>query len=242
MDLNITQLKDKAVKRLDTFLCNYLLSKTNKNHKKAALLSYWILDFIRLLTKEDQAASSVTKYRRYERGSVIQVHLGYRIGNEEGGLHYAVVLNNMDSVKSSILTIVPLTSIKSNDKPINPVNVNLGFEIIETIKEKILKERDNITREQKEWEKQLGLSTMRIDPKKLSKTIDKTDNLHQKLDKIKKMKFGSIALVNQITTISKLRIYDPCSSKDLLYGIKLSDKLMTALDKKIQKLYIKNID
>ena len=58
------------------------------------------------------------------------------------------------------------------------------------------------------------------------------------LTKVAKMKSGSIALADQIVTVSKLRIYDPCSSKDLLYGIKVSDDTMNKLDEKIKQLYI----
>ena len=39
---------------------------------------------------------------------------------------------------------------------------------------------------------------------------------------IEKMKSGSIALINQITTISKIRIYDPKTTTGVLSGIKLS--------------------
>ncbi|MFR4125889.1 hypothetical protein [[Ruminococcus] torques] len=43
---------------------------------------------------------------------MIQVDLGFRIGHEEGGLHYAVVLNKKDSPYSDILTVLPLSSKK----------------------------------------------------------------------------------------------------------------------------------
>ena len=56
--------------------------------------------------------------------------------------------------------------------------------------------------------------------------------------KVAKMKSGSIALADQIVTVSKLRIYDPCSSKDLLYSVKISDDTMNKLDEKIKQLYI----
>ena len=39
---------------------------------------------------------------------------------------------------------------------------------------------------------------------------------------ISKMKKGSIALVSQITTISKQRIYDPKTSSDILANLRVS--------------------
>ena len=56
---------------------------------------------------------------------------------------------------------------------------------------------------------------------------------------ISKMKRGSIALVNQITTISKIRIYDPKTNKDVLSGIRLSDESLDKIDQEIIKRYSK---
>ncbi len=53
------------------------------------------------------------------------------------------------------------------------------------------------------------------------------------------MKRGSIALVNQITTISKIRIYDPKTTKDILSGITLSNDGLDKIDKEIIRKYTK---
>ena len=55
---------------------------------------------------------------------------------------------------------------------------------------------------------------------------------------ISKMKTGSVALVNQITTISKIRIYNPLHSKDVLGNIKVSNEILDAIDDKIKELYL----
>ena len=52
-----------------------------------------------------------------------------------------------------------------------------------------------------------------------------------------KMKQGSIALVNQITTISKIRIYDPKTDYDILSNFKLSNEKLDVLDREITKKY-----
>ena len=52
------------------------------------------------------------------------------------------------------------------------------------------------------------------------------------------MKRGTIALINQITTISKQRIYNPKKDLDILSGIKISDEKMKLIDEKIKKLFI----
>ena len=56
---------------------------------------------------------------------------------------------------------------------------------------------------------------------------------------ITKMKKGSIALLNQITTISKQRIYYPRTTKDLLSGVHLSNASLDLLDEKLIKLFTK---
>lgn len=53
------------------------------------------------------------------------------------------------------------------------------------------------------------------------------------------MKQGSIALINQITTISKQRIYNPKTNYDILSGIKLSPNNLDKINDKIVELYIK---
>lgn len=51
------------------------------------------------------------------------------------------------------------------------------------------------------------------------------------------MKKGSIAIVNQITTVSKMRIYDPKTSSGVLAGITLSQEQMNKINDKIKELY-----
>lgn len=55
---------------------------------------------------------------------------------------------------------------------------------------------------------------------------------------ISRMKQGSIALVNQITTVSKIRIFDPRNLKGVLSGISLSEENMEKINQKVQELYV----
>ena len=57
------------------------------------------------------------------------------------------------------------------------------------------------------------------------------------MKEIQKMKNGSIALIGQITTVSKIRIYDPKSKYDVLHGIKMPDDILDTIDDKIRQLY-----
>ena len=64
-----------------------------------------------------------------------------------------------------------------------------------------------------------------------------TDYLNKIGEEISHMKEGSIALVNQITTISKIRIFDPRNLKGVLAGISLSEESMEQINQKVKELY-----
>lgn len=57
-------------------------------------------------------------------------------------------------------------------------------------------------------------------------------------DEITRMKNGSIALVNQITTVSKMRIFDPRNLKGVLAGISISPENMDKINEKVKNLYV----
>ncbi len=95
-----------------------------------------------------------------------------------------------------------------------------------------------------------------IEKSDIQKDIDKADDLQRilqerldcnnneinYLEKIGKeiagMKEGSIALVNQITTVSKMRIYDPKNSKGVLASVSLSQESMEKINQKIKDLFV----
>lgn len=53
---------------------------------------------------------------------------------------------------------------------------------------------------------------------------------------ISRMKEGSVALINQITTISKMRIFDPRNLKGVLAGISLSEENMEKINEKNERI------
>lgn len=57
--------------------------------------------------------------------------------------------------------------------------------------------------------------------------------LNRMKDEVAKMKIGSIALVGQIRTISKIRIYDPKTNFDILSNVKLSTEKLDLIDSEI---------
>ena len=127
--------------------------------------------------------------------------MDYTIGNELGGLHYCIVLNKYDNTRNGTLNVISLTSRKDNKK-YNSSSVNLGQELYKVFQEKIEKEKQKLQQILDELEKieDIPINIQNIIGKE-QKYIEKMEN------EIFKMKKDSIALINQITTISKQRIF-----------------------------------
>ena len=72
---------------------------------------------------------------------------------------------------------------------------------------------------------------------RLNEARQHVDHCEKMKKEVSRMKQGSIALVGQIVTVSKIRIYDPKYSKDALSKVRISDTTLDVLDAKIQELY-----
>ena len=71
--------------------------------------------------------------------------------------------------------------------------------------------------------------------KKINKLEKEMDMFQRMKTEVSKMKMGSIALVKQIRTISKIRIYDPKTNFDILSNVKLSNERLDMIDNEIIK-------
>ena len=226
---DIIMHKDMALQKLNNLMSNYISKPETMD--KADKFAYWLEDYYRMLDFEPSFDSLF--FKSYSRGDVIKVNLGYNIGNEEGGLHYCIVLDKFNSKKSGIITVIPLTSDKG--KSLHFSEVNLGNEIYVNFTKKLENMRQTLT------EKLIYITSQKNNdnpsPKLLSEITKATDllqTLYKLRDELEKMKKGSIAMVNQITTISKLRIYDPQKTGDILSGIRISDESLDLINKKMK--------
>ena len=271
MPASYENLRDQSLANLRTYM-------DSLPEKKGTILAYWIKDYVRFLGRE--ATFDPSKIIRYKRGSIVKAHLGYRIGSEEGGLHYAVVIDTYSTQAAKTVTIIPFTSVKSdtNSGNLHSSRLYIGDEIYQALQLKTISEirdtRNLLTslqlrvdenkrkaeaiqvrlRAQAEGKEQCEQSLSLEDAKArlaehravaeaLSREVDslarKVEQC-EKLDReIQKMKHGSIALIGQITTISKLRIYDPMYPSDTLANIRLSADTMDKLDQKLRELFTK---
>lgn len=281
-DAELTKHNQKAIQITKDFLDSLVSSDNIKDKGRADKLSYWLEDYIKFLKYEKEFTPR--KLPKYKRGQVIKVHLGYNIGSEEGGLHYAIVLDKNNSVNSPVVTIVPLTSLKPNVDVSNIRSalgdIFLGNELYRSLDSKfkflwlhISSEIEQCRSDLKVFDKEEAeLETLfnekiaevanvetiqgftevmaEFDKKKqdlqdlntkIKKRIENLEKEHSSLTRtgkeIEKMKIGSIALVNQITTISKIRIYDPKNQYDILSNIRISNEALDKIDNALTSMF-----
>lgn len=244
MAADYESLRDSALSDLKKYMDSLDPSKGKK-------LAYWIQDYSRFLSQE--ASFQSDKLIRYKRGAIVKVHLGYRIGSEEGGLHYAIVMDQNNSIHNPTVTIIPLTSVKPDIDltKLPPAKVSIGEEVYNLLSTNLNTELESAKQrfvKAKELHAQLKEKSLATD---IAIAAGMESSLNKELNSLKKqiaycyrmkeevdrMKIGSIALIGQITTVSKIRIYNPKHKNDALSKIRVSADTLDILDQRFQELY-----
>lgn len=258
----IKKHKNQALSDLSAFLDT--LIESPEDIKRADLISYWLKDFQSYISREKSFEAA--KIKSYKRGDVIKVNLGFNVGSEQGGLRYAIVLDKNNKHNSKTITVIPLTSQKE-EKQIYERDIDLGRELYNRLKAKYDSAQDTLMKEKathtdaikkaqllrnslshiysadttNESIKQAILQAEEIidtHSEALNLFHEDETNLKKIQSELYKMKDGSIAKIEQITTISKQRIFDPKGSRDVLSGIHFSETAMDKINEKIKELYI----
>ncbi len=236
----IEQHKKIALSKIEALIDNYISNDKNKADK----FNYWLEDYAKFLEYENKF--NPKSLRKYKRGEIIKAHLGYNIGSEEGGLHYCVVIDKNNHLSSPVITVIPLTSLKpSRDiSKLRNGELYIGNELYENVQNKInllmLETQKKFSGiEQISYNKE-NIKELRNNINDASDSVKRLDIIDRLSKEAAKMKSGSIALVGQIKTISKIRIYDPKTNDDVLSKIKLSSGTLDKIDDEIKKLFLKN--
>ena len=262
---DIQRHKDETINNFSTFMDSLINSSESTDLKRADLISYWIKDFQQYITQEKDF--NPTKIKSYKRGDVVKVNLGFNIGSEQGGLRYAIVLDKDNKHNSKTITIIPLTSQKES-KEIYGRDILLGRELYNRLKSKYDSIKEEIDARRVKYNDMLNKAQLAMDTllklappesypptdviesisqlddllrnyTKILKEIDAEENDLQKIhNELHRMKDGSIAKIEQITTISKQRIFDPKKKVDVLAGVRFSPAAMDKINEKIKELYI----
>lgn len=243
--------KKSAIKKLNQTFENLINRGNPRFLKKADLIAYWIEEYSEYIKLEE--SFKYDRVMRYKRGDVIQLNFGFNLGSEQGGLHYAIVLDNDNLQSSPVVTVVPLSS--GTEQETYSRDVYLGNELYEKVKHKYDKFSEQVNNDLKEKQKLTKVinSLRRNADKESEQDVDdvlKELDIHtEKLEEekrqleiyrkeVERLKNGSIALMEQITTVSKMRIYKPKSSADLLYHVKFSTVAMEKINQRMQELFI----
>lgn len=240
--------KEEAISKLSAYIDSLIESGDPKLLSKSDKLSFWLKDWASFLDFE--STFSPSSLRRYKRGEIVKAHLGFNVGSEEGGLHYCVVIDKNNSKNSPIVTVVPLTSVKKTTdlNKLHPGSVYLGNELFRNLSSKIdsvdaaAHMRLKYVKDQiKKFPDSMSDEEFNRLNKELSKLESDIDLWKRLKAEILNMKRGSIALVGQIRTISKIGIYNPKTNLDTLSKIKLSNEKLDLLDKEIMRNFTNSV-
>lgn len=80
----------------------------NSNITKFNKLDDWLIKESNIFL--DKTKPKCTNYLRYKKGQLIKVDFGVNVGTELSHTHFAIVLNDDDTIKTDNLTVLPLTS------------------------------------------------------------------------------------------------------------------------------------
>lgn len=149
------------------------------------------------------------KFKRYARGRIIKVKFGVNIGSEFSGDHFAIVISKGDTMMSSTLHVIPITSKK------HLKNIDIGS---------ILYNEDEL----KNLEKKLVKTKNTKEKKKIQSIL----KYYQKRKDI-----TSYACIDHLKTISKLSVCNNINEYDYLPNLKCTSELMKKIDKNIIKEY-----
>lgn len=277
MDLKKEENKELLLEQIDTTLEEYnsflkeLANGDKHQYHRSALLTYWLTDYLNYVKREDNFDPRYLKL--YNRGDILSVDFGYKLGREFGGRHYAVVIEDSTRTAPNVV-VLPLRSFKDKDKNgVHYTEINLGNELYYSFsrkKKQVFQEFEeafkNVEVQKKDLEesidafssimndlkndaeKQDSFERIRNFKTKAEKKLrelkqaeeilnDAQDAFLQVFNQFRDMKEGSIAMVKQITTISKMRILNPLSEKDALADIKLSSNKLNIIDEQIKKFF-----
>lgn len=87
------------------------LSESKQKHRKYKYLPDWLLYKAKKL--RDERIQNSSKFKIYDRGSLVMISFGVNIGQEMSGNHFGIVLTKKDNPYSGNLTVIPISS-KSN--------------------------------------------------------------------------------------------------------------------------------
>lgn len=97
----------KHIKLLETYKNNIKISDKNLGNKFEEFEDSRLDESKTLLFEIENKPK---KFQRYFRGQIVRVKFGVNICGEFSGEHFAIVISKNDTISSSVLHVIPLTS------------------------------------------------------------------------------------------------------------------------------------
>lgn len=190
---------------------------------KFKLLDLWLYNKSQKLLFETKIPH--IKFGRYPRGTIVKLDFGVNVGTEFSLPHFAIVISKSDTFYNDLLTVVPLTSKNHGNH-----TMSLGSLIIDAAISCIENNMDSI-------KKDMELLTGKVDEAALWDTFTaKMADLKLILDTYKNYEDLSNACIDQVQSISKLRLLKPINEYDII-GCKCPDDIMEKIDFELVKKY-----
>lgn len=222
---------------ISTFLKNILAA----DQHKAALLYYWLRNYLRYIKQEE--TFNPKYFPQFKPGDIVKVDFGFGIGSEFGGLHYAIVLAPSNA-KNSTVTVVPLRSLKPNKESPSKLyksDVYLGTELFAVLLNRSGKMLDQGENYVKEFETTDKKTLTASDVKRFEKQLDEANALITKhniiMEEVSRLNAGTVAIVSQIRTVSKIRIQNPRHHKDALFNMRVDKHVTDKIRAVMKDLY-----
>lgn len=119
-----------ALEKLKNTLTKVGETIRNWELKRGKLFVNWLNKKIDYIEKEQDYDPLMDNY--YKRRDIVHVDLGFNVGSEDGGGHYAIVL--WASQKSKTITVIPITS----EKPGSYHNKNIHVPLEELLEDGVV--------------------------------------------------------------------------------------------------------
>lgn len=231
----------------------------NTNNKKFKQIGK--SDYFRAKNFERENRNQIKSYYNYKRGTIVFVDFGIGVGSEFSLPHFAIVLDNKDNPRKGVLTVVPLSS-KPKKKYINLgkdlINklMNSTLNYFHLMNDLILhiNEIDSMIDYSRKEDQYFELPTEdfedlmvdfknRHDPYSeviqlslLQSWIKEEENwINNIVDKYSKFDKNTFANVENVTTISKLRILKPLNPADPIGRTVISEESLQKIEREILK-------
>lgn len=218
-------------KRIDEACKNFKAISNDVVNQKFDYLDTWLRK-TSIKFKKENVNTENKIYPRFAYGTITKIDFGINEGSELSGPHFAITIDKYDSTKNSVITVIPLTShYKKFNLPLNDL-------IIDEITKRLKKNMNQIEKDLKGL-KEMIENDINVDnvKKQLSKKSNQLKSIKEMMDYYSNYANNSYACINQITTVSKSKVFRPKNEFDILGRAKCSSKTMRFISGEMMKKF-----